>query len=77
MLSLTDNWKGRLVTRGQARVSADSPLDRREEYFHFFKKALLKDTWAEKKKRESGDNELVRRVIMVHSVKFRAGSLIS
>lgn len=46
------------MTRGQARVSADPPLDRREEYFHCFKKALLKDTWAEKKKERVCDNEL-------------------
>lgn len=48
--SLTDSWKERLVTRGQARESADPPLDRREEYFHSFKKAFLKAPWAGKKK---------------------------
>lgn len=57
MLSLTDSWKGKLVTRGQARVSAYPPLDRREEYFHSFKKALLKAPWTVGVKK-CGDNKL-------------------
>lgn len=44
------------MTPGQASVSADPQLDRREEYFHSFTKAFLKAPWGDKKER--GDSEL-------------------